>query len=161
MVVVSFAFLFSAANDTAAAQASVVGRDDRPAAVVSVVVAVNHNPIVRCAKLVSASRVREQSRVVPRAAIGVQHRQPGFASGIEPARSGPRQLSLLRQAAVLIVNIEQLPNRDLFGRGLLAEHWFLSTPPCEAAGERFANSPNSLAAHAGNLSQPAIAGRRL
>jgi hypothetical protein len=30
---------------------------------------------------------------------------------------------LLRQAAVLIVNIEQLPNRDLFAGWLLAEHW--------------------------------------
>ena len=99
----------AAANDSSSRQFSQRGCDDRPLAMATVIIAVEHNPVIRRSHFVSMCGIGKQGCVVALATMCVQNRQPRFPSGfirfgashVQPrstGRSGKRSIHRMASA---------------------------------------------------------------
>ena len=133
---------------------------------------VKHDPIVGLARLMGAGGVGEEGGKRPRAAAGVQNRQPRLAFRVEAFGGDGVQVAGGGLAAVLGVHVEQHSNRRL-GRIALCSpirrtFFFGQALPGAALGgiaqhtrQRRLHSAHALFAEALDLVQPAIMGRLL
>ncbi len=104
---VSLALELATPDDPPANQRTVLGGDDRILPFATVSVAVNDDPIVRHAQLVSPCRVGEQGGVVPRTAMRVEDGQPLRPAWVEAPGGDLGERAVVRSLVVLAVDAQQ------------------------------------------------------
>jgi len=103
--IVGLTFGFSTSYDSPIAERTIARCDCGPLAVSCVIVTVDDHPIASHFQFVGAGCVGVKSRVVLRATLSMQHRQPGLPCGIEALRSDARQLVGLGLLAVFPIHV--------------------------------------------------------
>ena len=120
-----------------------------------VLVVVDHDPIVRLAKIVRMFGVGEQRSRIPAVTRRVQNRQPLFVLRVESARRNRRQL--IARGALSVLRIER--KQRCHGRLRVQRSvWPVETSRTQNSGERIANPGNALAADTFDARKPTIVG---
>ena len=153
----AFALGLAATDKALALQRAEGGGDDGALALAAIAIVKEHHPVVGLAQFMGARGVGEQGGVMPCAAQGVQHGQPGFAGGIEAFGRDELDAAFPGVFTILPVHIEKLGDGRLAaglagwqrGGGRLVQ-------PAKAMGEGVADAGEPLLADACQLDQAAI-----